>query len=137
METTKKSLTNKIFMKNYLLSTLIILFALTAKSQSIVYKSEQWGNTKLYKSWTTALDNPVLESVKIVQTDKTITATFGKRVLKYTIINSEKLGSYTTKFKVTMNEKIYLIKLHFNSGKYTFICDNEWAVAQITDMSSK
>ena len=99
-------------MKNYLLSTLIFLFALSAKSQSVVYKSDQWGNTKLYNSWTTALDNPILEKAKIVQTDKTITATFGKRILKYTIVSSEKIGSYVTKFKVKMNEKIYLIKLH-------------------------
>lgn len=137
METNKRVIKNKIIMKNYLLSTLLILFSLIAKSQSVVYKSEQWGNTKLYKSWTRALDNPVIEKVEIVQTEKTITATFGKRILIYTIINSEKLGSSETKFKVKINKKINYINLSYIYGKYFFICDNEWAVAEITDMSSK
>lgn len=123
--------------KIFLLTLLNLFFVFALKAQAITYKANKWGNTKLYKSWTTALDNPVFEKVVIVQTDKTIKITFGgKRTLAYTIINSKRLGSATTKYNVSMNNKKYSIQLMFIDNAYFFLCENEWTVAEITDVSS-
>ena len=106
-------------------------------AQTITYKASKWGNTKLHKSWTTALDNPVLEKVVVVQTDKSFKITFGsKRTLAYNIVNSEKLNATSTKYNVKSGDKNYSIKVMFIDNAYYILCENEWAVAEITDMSS-
>lgn len=106
-------------------------------AQTITYKANKWGNTKLHKSWTTALDNPVLEKVVVVQTDKSFKITFGgKRTLSYTIVNSEKLNATSTKYNVKSADKNYSIKVMFIDNAFFILCENEWGVADITDMSS-
>lgn len=123
--------------KLFLLTPLNLCIVFALQAQTMTYKANKWGNTKMYKSWTTALDNPVLEKVMIIHTNKTIKITFGgKRALAYTVINSEKIGSTTIKYNVKMNDKSYSIKQMFIDNAYYFICENEWAVAEITDVSS-
>lgn len=131
-------LPKQLAMKKILFLTLLfssLSFALYA--QTITYRANKWGNTKLHKSWTTALDNPVLEKVVVVQTDKSFKITFGgKRTLAYTVINSEKLNATSTKYNVKSGNKNYSIKVMFIDNAYYILCENEWAVAEITDMSS-
>jgi len=133
-----QKLLKDLIMKKFILLTLFfssLSFVLCA--QTITYKANKWGNTKLYKSWTTALDNPVLEKVVIVQTDKVFKITFGgKRTLTYAILNSEKGNPTSTKYNVKANDKDYSIKVMFIDNAYYILCENEWAVAEITDMSS-
>jgi hypothetical protein len=131
-------ISKQLAMKKTLLLTLLfsslsfILFA-----QTITYKANKWGNTKLHKSWTTALDNPVLEKVVVVQTDKSFKITFGgKRTLAYTIVNSEKLNPTSTKYNVKSGDKKYSIQVMFIDNAYFILCENEWGIADITDMSS-
>ena len=118
----------------FIVFNLFFLFSLNA--QTITYKANKWGNTKLYGKWTRALDNPVIEKVVIVQTDKTIQVTFGKRTMIYSIINSELTDASTTRYDVKMNNKNYSIKRMLVENAYYFICENEWAVAEITDIAS-
>ena len=123
----------KILFLTVLFSTLT--FVLHAQTET--YKADKWGNTKLHKKWTTALDNPVLEKVAIVQTPKSFKVTFGgKRTLIYTILGSDKLNATTTNYNVKSGDKNYSIKVMYIDNAYYFICENEWAVAEITDMSS-
>lgn len=114
-----------------------LLFAFSLLAQSVIYKANSWGNAKEHESWAVALDYPIHENVVIVQTDKLIKITFGgKRTLIYTIVKFEKLGSATIKYTVKMDNKIYLIEKMFIENEYYFHCKNEWAVANITDVST-
>lgn len=118
-------------------TVLFSLLTLVLHAQTVTYKAEKWGNTKLHKKWTTALDNPVLEKVTIVQTPKSFKVTFGeKRTLTYIILGSQKLNATSTIYSVKSGDKNYSIKVMYIDNAYYFICENEWAVAEITDMSS-
>ena len=66
-------------MKSILLLSSVII-ALSASSQTITYKTNKWGNTKLTHDWATALDNPVSESVIIMQTPTIFTTTLLARI---------------------------------------------------------
>lgn len=115
----------------------LLVMALTLNAQTVIYKASKWGNTKLHKSWTTALDNPILEKVVIAQTEKTFEITFGgKRSLSYTIVGVEKLSSTSTKYNVRANGQAYSIEVSFIDKAYYIFCENEWVVGEITDMSS-
>ncbi len=66
-------------MKSILL--LVGLFiCLTATSQTTTYKTSKWGDTKKTHDWATALDNPVVEPVIILQTPTVFKVTFGKKI---------------------------------------------------------
>jgi hypothetical protein len=118
-----------------LLSTLLI--ALTATSQTTTYKTNKWGNTKQTQDhdWATALDNPVKENVIIVETPTSFKATFGQKVKVYKIVNSSAMDQDTKVYNTTMNAKPYTIKVMYISSdkSYAILCENEWAVANVTD----
>jgi hypothetical protein len=118
-----------------LLSSMLI--ALSATSQTTTYKTNKWGNTKLTQDhdWATALDNPVKENVTIVETATTFKATFGQKIKVYKIINSSKMDEDTHVYNTLMNAKPYIIKvMYISSDKcYAILCENEWAVANVTD----
>jgi len=118
-----------------LLSSMLI--ALTATSQTTTYKSSKWGNTKQTQDhdWATALDNPVKENVTIVETSTSFKATFGQKIKVYKIINSSKMDDDTKVYNTLMNAKPYIIKVMYISSdkSYAILCENEWAVANVTD----
>jgi hypothetical protein len=118
-----------------LLSSMLI--ALSATSQTTTFKTNKWGNTKqtLDHDWATALDNPVKENVTIVETPTTFKATFGQKIKVYKIINSSKMDDDTKVYNTLMNAKPYIIKvMYISSDKtYAILCENEWAVANVTD----
>lgn len=115
----------------------LLVVALSLDAQTITYKASKWGNTKLHKSWTTALDNPILEKVIITQTDKAFEIAFGgKRSLAYIIISSQKLSPTSVKYSVKSNNQSYFITVSIIDNSYYIFCENEWVVADITEMSS-
>jgi len=118
-----------------LLSSMLI--ALSATSQITTFKTNKWGNTKQTQDhdWATALDNPVKENVTIVETPTSIKATFGQKIKVYKIINSSKMDDDTRVYNTMMNAKPYIIKvMYISSDKtYAILCENEWAVANVTD----
>ena len=124
-------------MKSILLLSSVII-ALSASSQTITYKTNKWGNTKLTHDWATALDNPVSESVIIMQTPTIFKVTFGKKIKFYKIINSSQMDENTMVYNTLMNTKPYIIKVMYISSdkSYAILCENEWAVADITDKTS-
>jgi hypothetical protein len=119
-----------------LLSSMFI--ALSATSQTTTFKTNKWGNTKQTQDhdWATALDNPVKENVTIVETPTTFKATFGQKIKVYKIVNSSKMDEDTKVYNTLMNAKPYIIKvMYISSDKtYAILCENEWAVANVTDM---
>ena len=121
-------------MKSILLLSSVII-ALSASSQTITYKTNKWGNTKLTHDWATALDNPVAENVIIIQSPKAFKVTLGKKIKDYKIINSSKMDEDTKVYNTLMNTKPYIIKVMYISSdkSYAILCENEWAVANITD----
>lgn len=127
----------KNLMKKLTIVLSLLVMALAINAQSVIYKADKWGNTKMYKSWTRALDNPILEKVVIKQNNKAFEITFnGKRSLSYTIQGVEKLSSYSTKFNVKAKDQAYIITVSFIEGSYYIYCENEWVVGEIKDMSS-
>lgn len=118
-----------------LLSSMLI--ALTATSQTTTFKTNKWGNTKQTQDhdWATALDNPVKENVTIVESPTTFKATFGQKIKVYKIVNSSNMDADTKVYNTTMNAKPYIIKvMYISSDKtYAILCENEWAVANVTD----
>jgi hypothetical protein len=114
-----------------------VLIALSATSQTTTFKTNKWGNTKLTQDhdWATALDNPVKENVTIVETATTFKATFGQKIKVYKIINSSKMDDDTHVYNTLMNAKPYIIKVMYISSdkSYAILCENEWAVANVTD----
>ncbi|MEI6265827.1 MAG: hypothetical protein WCP74_12030 [Sphingobacteriia bacterium] len=124
-------------MKQPFLVFILLLMGFILKAQTITYKSNTWGNTKLYKDWAKALDNPILEKVAITQTDKIFKINFGdKRSIIYTIVSFQKLSSTSVNYNVNSNNQKYSIKVSFIGNAYYIFCENEWVVAEITDMSS-
>jgi hypothetical protein len=125
-------------MKSILL--LVSLFiCLSASSQTITYKASKWGNTKLTHDWATALDNPVVEPVIILQTPTIFKVTFGKKIKVYKIINSSKMDENTTVYNTLSNSKPYIVKVMYISSdkSYAILCENEWAVTDVTDTTTK
>jgi hypothetical protein len=125
-------------MKSILL--LVSLFiCLSATSQTITYKTSKWGNTKLTHDWATALDNPVVEPVIIMQTPTIFKATFGKKIKVYKIINSSKMDENTSVYNTLSNSKPYIVKVMYISSdkSYAILCENEWAVTDVTDVIKK
>jgi len=125
-------------MKSILL--LVSLFiCLSASSQTITYKASKWGNTKLTHDWATALDNPVVEPVIILQTPTVFKVTFGKKIKVYKIINSSKMDENTTVYNTLSNSKPYIVKVMYISSdkSYAILCENEWAVTDVTDTTTK
>jgi len=118
-----------------LLSSMFI--ALSATSQTTTFKTNKWGNTKQTQDhdWATALDNPVKENVIIVETPTTFKATFGQKIKVYKIVNSSKMDEDTKVYNTVMNAKPYIIKVMYISSEktYAILCENEWAVANVTD----
>ena len=125
---------------NLLLSVLCVIFSFsTSQAQTIVYKANNWGNTKQYNDMWRALDNPILENVVITQTKSLIQVKLGEKILKYKIIEAKKGGDHLTVYKVSMNNKNYSICVSyvFTNGTYAIWCENEWAVANIRSVSSE
>lgn len=124
-------------MKSILLLTLLSI-CLSASAQTIIYKTNKWGNTKQTHDWATALDNPVSESVVIVQTPTNFKVTFGKKIKAYRIVNSSKMDENTMVYNTQMNAKPYVIKVMFidSDNSYAILCENEWAVADIKDKTA-
>ncbi len=121
-------------MKSILL--LVSLFiCLSASAQTTTYKTTKWGNTKVTHDWATALDNPVVEPVVIVQTPTVFKVTFGKKIKVYKIINSSNMDADTKVYNTLMNTKPYIIKVMYISSdkSYAILCENEWAVSEVTD----
>ncbi len=118
-----------------LLSSMLI--ALSATSQTTTFKTSQWGNTKQTQDhdWATALDNPVKENVVIVETPTAFKATFGQKIKVYKIVNSSQMDNDTRVYNTLMNAKPYIIKvMYISSDKtYAILCENEWAVANVTN----
>jgi hypothetical protein len=121
-------------MKSILLLS-FLLIAMSATSQTTTFKTNKWGNTKLTHDWATALDNPVSESVIIVETPSAFKATFGKKIKTYKVINSSKMDENTMVYNTLMNAKPYIIKvMYIDSDKsYAILCEDEWAVSNVTD----
>src|ERR1700712_6150758 len=108
---------------------------MSATSQTTTFKTNKWGNTKLTHDWATALDNPVSESVIIVETPSAFKTTFGKKIKNYKVINSSKMDENTMVYNTLMNAKPYIIKvMYIDSDKsYAILCEDEWAVSNVTD----
>ena len=115
-----------------------MFICLTATSQTTTYKTSKWGDTKKTHDWATALDNPVVEPVIIVQTPTNFKVTFGKKIKVYKIVNSSKMDEATTVYNTLNNSKPYIIKVMYISSdkSYAILCENEWAVTDITDIST-
>lgn len=116
-----------------LIFTLSVIFITPVFSQTFTYKSNKWGNTKLYKKWATACDNPTYEKVIIMKSSKMIKATFGKKTLVYNIESEDRTKPNQISYNVKMDTKRYIIKIMDLGGMYHIICDNEWAVIEISD----
>ncbi len=121
-------------MKSTLL-VLSLLIYLSTSAQTIVYKTNKWGDTKKTHDWATALDNPVAESVTIVQSPNNFKVTFGQHIKIYKVVNSSKMDENTMVYNTLMNGKPYIIKvMYLDTDKtYAVFCENEWAVADIKD----
>lgn len=123
-------------MKSILLLT-GLFFCLSASSQTTTYKTNKWGDTKKFHDWGTALDNPVTESVVIVQTPTVFKVTFGQKIKVYKIVNSSSMDQDTKVFNTLMNTKPYIIKvMTLGADSYAILCENEWAVSDIKDVVS-
>ena len=121
-------------MKSILLLVSLII-CLSATSQTITYKATKWGDTQKTHDWATALDNPVVEPVTILQSPTLFKATFGKKIKVYKIISTSKMDENTTVFNTLHNSKPYIIKvMYISSDKtYAILCENEWAVTDISN----
>jgi hypothetical protein len=123
-------------MKFVLILILFISNVITTSAQSVTYKSNKWGNTKLYNSFTKAIENPVLENVTIVQGRSGFRVTFGNTEKLYAILTIKAVSELVTEYKTIWNDKTYLITTMYSNGEYTVICKDEWVVTGITEMSS-
>jgi hypothetical protein len=117
------------------LLVLSLIIYLSAAAQTITYKASKWGNTKLTHDWATALDNPVVENVIIVQSPNNFRVTLGQKIKIYKVVNSSKMDENTLVYNTLMNGKPFIIKvMYMDSDKtYVILCENEWAVADIKD----
>lgn len=106
------------------------------QSKGKLYKANQWLDTKA-KGWAYAFDNPTVEKVEILQTDKNFKVTFGKIERNYKIISTRAVSAAMTNYDVTLNGIVYVIAVtKMPNGTIGINIDGTWQVLDIIDIST-
>ncbi|SMO79701.1 hypothetical protein [Solitalea koreensis] len=108
--------------------------AISAQSQSkdeMVYKSDYWINSKAYKSFGEAGDNPVVENVKVIHTKQNFKVFFGKKLSIYTIVGYKRFSEVRLDYTVKKDGKMYLISLcKMPNGNPSLLIEKQWAIPE-------
>ena len=126
-------------MKSKILFLLVITNFVSAtfaqSTKGTLYKSDHWADIKKYGSWAKASDNPIHEKVEILLTEKNFKVTFGIKVYNYAIISSKPFSQYKMDYKVTLNEKKYVIAVALMpDGTTTIGIEGVWLVEDVQDI---
>lgn len=106
-------------------------------SNGKLYKANQWLDIKGKGGWATAFDNPTIEKVEILQTDKNFKVTFGTSERNYKIISSKIFSAMMTNYEVSYNGAMYVIAISkMPNGTIGINIDGIWQVLDIKDIST-
>ncbi len=116
-------------------------------SEQILYKTNHWADIKGKGDFVKAMEEPIMEKVEILKTNKEIKVTFGTKVYNYIIVSENKFSAVKTEYVATLNGRKYTLNIMDynksavpnprNKGLYSINIEGVWMVPDIKDVSIK